>query len=309
MIDRSPNRLIPLAFAAVVLIGGTNFVAVRFSIRELPPFWGATLRFAPATLLLLGIALANKFPLPRGHALLGAAIYGALGFGAGYAFAMWGMRHVAAGLAAVIFAAAPLFTFLLALLHGQEQFRWQALAGGVVALVGIAVIFRGSVGAGVPLLSLLAIVVAAICVSESTIIIKNFPKTHPVSTNAIAMATGTIVLLILSLLTREQWSVPTRASTWIALVYLILLGSSVAFVLYLFVLKHWSASAASYQFVLFPIVAIVVAAILERAPVSSSLIFGGALVLTSVYAGVISQPPPAGPRLKLGPEPCLTCPE
>jgi len=293
----------------MVLIGGTNFVAVRFSNRELPPFWGASLRFVAAALLLFAITAARKLPLPRGRALLGTVIYGVLGFGAFYALAYWALRHVPAGLAAVVLASTPLLTFLLALLHGQEQFRWRALGGGVIALIGIGVIFRGSVGADVPLLSLLAVLAAALCFAESSVVVKNFPKTHPVSTNAVAMATGVAVLVALSLLLQEPWRVPGRASTWIALSYLSLLGSSAAFVLFLFILGRWTASAASYLFVLFPIVAIIAAALLEHAPVSPSLLFGGGLVLASVYAGVISQPPPAGPRPKLGPEPCLTCPE
>ena len=293
----------------MVLIGGTNFVAVRFSNRELPPFWGASLRFVAAALLLFAITAARKLPLPRGRALLGTVIYGVLGFGAFYALAYWALRHVPAGLAAVVLASTPLLTFLLALLHGQEQFRWRALGGGVIALIGIGVIFRGSVGADVPLLSLIAVLAAALCFAESSVVVKNFPKTHPVSTNAVAMATGVAVLVTLSLLLQEPWRVPGRASTWIALSYLSLLGSSAAFVLFLFILGRWTASAASYLFVLFPIVAIIAAALLEHAPVSPSLLFGGGLVLASVYAGVISQPPPAGPRPKLGPEPCLTCPE
>jgi drug/metabolite transporter (DMT)-like permease len=309
MAHPSPGRLTLLAFAAMVLIGGTNFVAVRFSNRELPPFWGASLRFVAAALVLFAITAARKLPLPRGRALLGTVIYGLLGFGAFYALAYWALRHVPAGLAAVVLASTPLLTFLLALLHGQEQFRWRALIGGAIALIGIGVIFRGSVGADVPLSSLLAMLVGALCVAESSVVVKNFPKTHPVSTNAVAMATGVAVLVTLSLLLEEPWRVPVRASTWIALSYLILLGSSAAFVLFLFILGRWTASAASYQFVLFPIVAIIVAALLEHAPVSPSLLFGGGLVLASVYAGVISQPSPSDTRPKLGSEPCLTCPE
>lgn len=304
-----PDRLTLLAFAAIVLIGGTNFVAVRFSNRELAPFWGASLRFAVAALLLLGIGLVQRLPFPRGRALQGAIIYGALGFGAAYAFGYWGLRRVPAGLAAVVLASTPLFTFLLALLHNQERFRWPALVGSVVALVGIGVIFRGSVSADVPYLSMLAMVATAACAAESTIIVKQFPKTHPVSTNVIAMATGVVVLVILSLVLREPWVIPTQVSTQIALVYLILLGSAAVFVLFLFVLKRWTASAASYQFVLFPIVTIIVAALLERAPASPSLLIGGGLVLASVYAGVISQPQAVEGKPKLASEPCLTCPE
>ncbi|MDQ7844806.1 MAG: EamA family transporter [Armatimonadota bacterium] len=304
-----PDRLTLLVFAVIVLIGGTNFVAVRFSNRELPPFWGASLRFAAAALLLLGLALVQRVPLPRGRALLGAVIYGLLGFGAGYAFAYWGLRHVPAGLAAVVLASAPLLTFLLAVLHRQEPFRWPTLAGGVIALAGIAVVFRGSVSSEVPYGSMLAMVAAAVCVAESTVLVKQFPKTHPVSTNVVALAAGVVVLAALSLLLREPWAIPARTGTWIALAYLVLLGSSTAFVLFLFVLKRWTASAANYQFVLFPIVAIVVAAILEGARVSASLLVGGGLVLASVYAAVISQPLPVETRPKLGPEPCLTCAE
>jgi len=307
--NRSPERLTLAAFALVVLIGGTNFVAVRFSNRELPPFWGASLRFGAAAVLLLGLALVQKVPLPRGRALRGAVIYGALAFGAGYAFGYSAMRHVPAGLAAVVMASTPLFTFLLALLHRQEPFRWPTMAGGVVALAGMTIVFAGSLSPEVPMGSMLAMGAAAICVAESTVLVKQFPRTHPIGTNVVAMATGVAVLAALSLLLREPWVIPAQTSTWVALVYLVLLGSSTAFVLFLLVLRRWTASAANYQFVLFPIVAVLAAAVLEGARVSSSLVIGGGLVLASVYAGVISQPLPVQTRPKLGPEPCLTCAE
>ena len=69
------------AFAAIVLLGSVNFVAVRFSNRELPPFWGAGLRCAAASLLFFALVLALRLALPRGRALAGAFLYGALAFG------------------------------------------------------------------------------------------------------------------------------------------------------------------------------------------------------------------------------------
>ncbi len=71
------EKLAALAFAAVVLIRGTNSVAVRFSNPELQPFWGATLRFAGVGLLLFAVLLAQRLPLPRGRGLLGTVTYGA----------------------------------------------------------------------------------------------------------------------------------------------------------------------------------------------------------------------------------------
>jgi len=76
-----------LVFLVAVLIGGSNFVAVRFSNAELEPFWGAGLRFSLAAALLLVASLVFRLRLPAGRpALTGAVVYGTLGFGASYAF-------------------------------------------------------------------------------------------------------------------------------------------------------------------------------------------------------------------------------
>jgi drug/metabolite transporter (DMT)-like permease len=71
-------------FIAVVLIGGTNFVAVRFSNRELAPFWGAGLRFAIGGALLVGFAPWRRTRLPLGSACPGAAVLGVVNFGVAY---------------------------------------------------------------------------------------------------------------------------------------------------------------------------------------------------------------------------------
>src|SRR5438552_4042379 len=86
-----PSGVVLAVFAAVVLIGGTNFVAVRFSNRELPPFWGAGLRFAIAGVLLVGFAAWRRIRLPLGSALPGVALLGVVNFGVAYALAYWGL--------------------------------------------------------------------------------------------------------------------------------------------------------------------------------------------------------------------------
>jgi drug/metabolite transporter (DMT)-like permease len=165
--------------------------------------------------------------------------------------------------------------------------------------------FSTSVSADLPVLPLLAMLVMAVCFAEATVVVKQFPKSHPVSTNAVAMALGAVLLLVLSTVMGEPRVVPNRAPTWVALAYLAVLGSSALFVLYLFVLKRWSASAVANQFVLFPLVAIALAAWLERAPVTGSLLLGAGIVLTGVYVGVITQPAARRPCPKMGSEPCL----
>jgi len=305
----SPSRWVLAAFLAVVLIGGTNFVAVRFSIRELPPFWGASIRFLAAAAVLAVVALVQRLEFPRGSALIGAVIYGLLGFGAAYAFAYWGLQRISAGLAAVTMALTPLITFGLAVAQGQEPFRWRPLAGGVVALAGIGLIFRGAASDAIPVLSLLAIAATGAASAEASIVVKRFPRSHPVTMNAVGMLTGAVVLLVLSFVSREPHALPRETSTWVALGYLVLLGSSTIFVLFLHVLKHWAASSVAYQFVLFPLVALTLSSVLERASVPSTLLAGMAVVLGGVYIGSVSQVPFVRTPHRLGTEPCLNCAE
>ncbi|MGH2663701.1 MAG: DMT family transporter, partial [Actinomycetota bacterium] len=204
------------AFLAMVLLGGANFVAVRFSNSELPPFWGAGSRFIVSAAILALIGMALRVPFPRGRTLVGASLYGLLGFGAFYALAYVGLQEASAGSGAVLLSLAPLTTFLLAFFQGQERFRWRALVGALVALAGIVVMF-GAPG-GVPLGSVLAFLGAAVAVGEAGVIAKWFPKAHPVSMNAAAMGVGSVLLLILSRVAGESWELPSRAATWTAIV-------------------------------------------------------------------------------------------
>jgi drug/metabolite transporter (DMT)-like permease len=273
------------AFLAMVLLGGANFVAVRFSNAELPPFWGAGSRFFISAVILALIGLALRVPFPRGRTLVGSSLYGILGFGAFYALAYMGLQEASAGSGAVLLSLAPLFTFLLAFAQGQERFRWRALIGALVALAGIVLMF-GAPG-GVPLGSVVAFLLAAVAVGEAGVIAKWFPKAHPVSMNALAMGVGSVLLLILSRIAGESWDVPARTATWTALVYLILLGSVGLFVLYLFILKRWTASRTAYAFVLFPVVASLMGLWLQGDPITLALALGGVTVLGGVYIGAL----------------------
>ena len=269
----------------MVLLGGANFVAVRFSNAELPPFWGAGSRFVASAVILALIGIALRVPFPRGRTLVGASLYGVLGFGVFYALAYVGLQKASAGSGAVLLSMAPLTTFLLAFVQGQERFRWRALIGALVAVAGIVVMF-GTPG-GVPLGSVVAFLGAAVAVGEAGVIAKWFPKVHPVSMNAVAMGIGSGLLLVLSLIAGESWELPVRTATWVALVYLILLGSVGLFVLYLFILKRWTASRTAYAFVLFPVVASLMGLWLEGDPITLALALGGIVVVGGVYIGAL----------------------
>jgi len=292
------------AFSAVVVLLGINFVAVRFSNAELPPFWGSGVRFAAAALILFALSSLRRVPFPRDRSLHGAILYGGLAFGATYALAYWGLLTVPSGVTAVIFASIPLLTFVMALALKMERFRAAALAGAGLAFLGIAVISYEQVRGQIDPMGLAAIIVGSVTAAASAIVVKRTPKAHPLATNAVAMGVGAAILVPLSLLAGEPWPLPTLPATWVALIYLVT-SSVIAFALFVWILQRWTVSAVSYQTVLSPLVTIAVAAGLVAEPVTVTLAAGTALVLGGVFVGAIWRggPRPEGPPAAGAPPP------
>ena len=285
--DGRGERVALAAFVIGSVLAGGNAVGVRFSNRELAPLWGAGLRFAVAGAVLLAVMAALRLALPRGQALAGALLYGALNFGAAFALAYYGLVRVHAGLGQTLLAVVPLATLLLAVLQRQERLRAGAVAGSLVALAGIAVMSRAPLREAVPALSLLALLGGALCFAEAAVLVRRFPRVHPVTMNAVGMTAAGALLVPLAVLAGEPIELPRRGETWLALGYLVAVGSVLVFVLYLVVLARWTASRAAYTFVLVPVVTVVLSAWLDDEPVRGGLVLGGLLVLAGVYVGAL----------------------
>lgn len=284
-----PQLTTLIAFVFVVLLAGGNAVAVRFTVAELAPFWGAAIRFAGAALLFWIIALARRSPLPDRRSTRGLLLFGLLSFGASYAFIYWGIRSIPAGMTQVILALVPLLTILLAVVHGLEALRWPRLLGALIAVAGIALAFFEQPNRAISILPLFSIVLGAACIAEGIVVLKRVGPTDPVMTNAVGMTAGAIMLFAISLLFGEAWRLPTRVNTWLSTLYLVVAGSVGVFYLYVFVIRRWTASAASYQFVLFPFVTVTLGSWLAHETINAAFILGGALVLIGVWIGALSS--------------------
>lgn len=284
-----PERSTIAAYAVLVAIAGTNFVAVRFSNAELAPFWGATLRFAIAGALFFLVMAFRHAAFPRGRALVGVLVYGVLGFGASYALLYWALLTVSAGLASVIIALVPLLTFLLATAHGLERFRVRALIGGIVAAAGIAIVFAERLNGDASALGLLACLAGAVCIAESSVAAKMFPRVDPSATNAVGMLAGLAVLAPLVVIAGETPTLPSRVETWVAVSYLVTIGSIGLFALFLYVLLRWTATATSYILVLAPLVTIALSSIVAAERVTLQFAIGSAVVGLGVYIGALAQ--------------------
>lgn len=277
------------AFAGAVLIGGANYIAVKFSNEEIEPLSGAALRFGAAALLLWVICAFGRYPMPRGRALVGASIYGVLAFGVSYALLYYAIVGLGAGPTSVIVGAAPLATLLLAVAHRQEMISARGVGGGLLALIGIGILSIGSFDAELEPSYVIAALFGVLAIAESSVVVKGFPKTHPMSTNAVGMSVGALFLVVCTALFGQSWALPTTIRTWAALGWLVVIGSVGLFWLFLYVIERWTASATVYAITLMPVCTIILGALFADEPITPELLGGGALVLFAVYIGALGR--------------------
>ena len=285
MIAGRSERATQAAFVATILIGGANAIAVRVTLRELTPFWGAALRFLLATALLGAVTLLLRRRRPARRDLPGIVLFGTFNFGLTYVFLYTGLRDAPAGTAAVLTALVPLLTLVLAVAQRIEKFRPAGLVGSLIAAAGIAVIFSNQVSLNVPVTALVALVIASASIAETSVLVKRFPPGDPIIATALAMPIGATLLVVMSLLMGEHWTLPVRPEALVSLAYLVVFATIVNFSLTLFVLSRWSASRASYAFLLSPLVTVILGGLLLDEKVQPAFVLGGALVLTGVYVG------------------------
>ena len=140
-------------------------MAIGSRTGELDPLWGATLRFGRRRAAHCSFSWRLRLPLPRGRVLAGAVAFGLLQFAATFALMYYALVELHAGFAQIILALVPLLALALAVAEREERFRPESLLGGVVAVVGVAVLSGGALPSPLPLFALLAALGAALCSS------------------------------------------------------------------------------------------------------------------------------------------------
>ena len=118
-----PDPRVIAAFLIFVAFAGANAIGVRFVLREMGPFWAASIRFAIAGLLLVAYMVAVRRPVPRGDRLIGTTLFGVFGFGLAYIFLYEALKDAPAGTTMLTLAIVPLLTVLLAVGQGVERLR------------------------------------------------------------------------------------------------------------------------------------------------------------------------------------------
>lgn len=307
------------AFAAVYLIWGSTYLAIRISIETLPPFLMAGVRFVVAGTVLYAWLRLRGARAPERRHWTAATISGGLMLLGGNGGVVWAEQYVPSGLAALIVATVPLWMVLMDWLRpGGERPSRPIFLGLLVGLAGVAVLVGPEESAAegvVPWLPALALLGASASWSAGSLYARRseLPST-PLLGTALQMLGGGALLTLVGLLRGEVATVDPAAwsvRSLVALGYLIAFGSLVGFTCYVWLLKvSTPAKAATYAYVN-PIVAVVLGWALVDEPLNwrvglaAGLVVGAVALVTTTRAGARREPEePTVPAPPTEPEPC-----
>lgn len=243
------------AFAALYLIWGSTYLAIRIGVESWPPLMLAGVRFLIAGALFYGWLRWRGAPTPSAREWRAAALVGALLLvGGNGAVSVAEHAGVASGVAALAVATMPLFTLLFGLFWGQRT-RALEWAGILLGLVGIVLLNLGSNLQASPFGAVL-LVFAAASWAFGSVWSRYLPLPAGSMASATQMLTAGAMLMLLSPLTGERLTQMPTAAGWAVLAYLVVFGSIVAFSSYLYLLKRVRPAAATSYAYVNPVVAV-----------------------------------------------------
>ncbi|HWN41466.1 MAG TPA: EamA family transporter [Thermoanaerobaculia bacterium] len=276
------------ALAALVLIWGSTWAAIRVSLEGIPPLTGVVLRFTLACLLLL--ALAPVFRVRLGATAIERRLWwvnAVLTFTISYGLVYWGEQWVPSGLAAVLFATFPLFVAVLAhfFLPG-ERLRTGSFIGVLIGFVGVAVLFSEDLSAvGGPRTAFAAtlMLIAPFASAIANVAVKRWGAgVHPFSISGVSMGLGALLVVPLAWFGEREREITFSARPVLAVIYLAVIGSAVAFTVYYWLLRRLPATSLSLINYATPVVAVLIGTLWLGEPFTLRILIGAGLVVVGV---------------------------
>lgn len=280
-----------LAFAGCAAIWGSTFLVISIGNDALAPVWAGALRLALAAVLLAIWSLVARIPMPRGAALQAAVWFGLLNFGLNFPLLYWGESRAPSGLSAVMFSTVPLSTALFARAFRMETLNPRKILGALVALGGVCLLFSGTLRGELSLPGLSAVLAAATVAALGSTLYKRGPRQSPIAANAVACAVGAVIAFTGSFLLRERHTLPLTAPALLPLLYLTVMGSLGAFVLYTWLVGRWPVSRAAYLGVVVPVIAVLLGSLVRHEPITATILGGSALVIAGLVVGMLGSVP------------------
>jgi drug/metabolite transporter (DMT)-like permease len=268
------------AYAALCLIWGTTWLAIKIGLHTLGPLMGVGLRFAIAGALLAVVAVIRGEVRPlRSYPWGVIVVLAATLFGFDYLLTYVAETHLDSGLVSVLFGTSPFFNFIIGYVMLREYAGPLVWVGALVAFAGVAIIsLTGEVQASIPY-ALCAVAAGAVA-AFANVYAKRYADYPPLVTLPPAMLLAGGVIAIVGLFAEPtNWGAVLTPASLGALLYLAIVGSGLAFFLLMWLLSRIPAYAVGLSTLIFPVVALAAGALLGGEHLGTRELLGSALVI------------------------------
>jgi drug/metabolite transporter (DMT)-like permease len=290
------SRAVWVALGIVYVAWGSTYLGIRVVDRTIPPFLGAGVRFMLAGALMLAARAVwlGRFPRVRVRELASLALISVLLLAIGNGGVSFAERHVPSGLTALLVASMPLWILVIRTLAGDRP-RRATMGGLAVGFVGVSLlVLRGGEQQGASLGYMLLVVAAALSWALGSWLSSRLPLPDDVAAGtAIEMLIGGAVLVAVAPASGEHYAALAHASadSLIAVGYLTVFGSILAFTAYVWVLQRAPISQISTYAYVNPVVAVALGAIILGERITALTVLSGAIVVVAVALVIRSEAP------------------
>ena len=273
-----------LAFAAIYVLWGSTYLAIRIAVQLVPPLFAAGSRFFFAGSLLYAVMRLCGRARPAGREWASLLVIGLLMFVVTYGAVFWAEQYVPSGFTSVLEATLPLITIAFEVfIFRQQRFRWSMLAAILVGFAGVLLLLLHN-AQHVALLPCLAILGAGVAWSLGAVLTRSLPL--PKSKGIIAgaeMLFGGVILLVLSALTGEMHPFPhISGKAFAALAYLVVAGSFLGFSAFVWLLGRMPATRVASHAYINPVVAVALGYFFAGELITPRMLLGTALIVAGV---------------------------
>lgn len=282
-----PSRvLLTLAFAAVFLVWGTTFLAIRYAVETIPPLTTAAVRHGVAGSVLLALARLRGYR-PRRADWVAGSVLGTLFFLAGHGLLHWAEQRIASGLAAILIATEPLWILAIGVAMGRQRFNRANVIGLLLGLAGVALLTLPELDGVRPASwAIVATLLSSLAWSLGVVAGPSLRLPEdPLGRAAVAALSGGGMLLALAAVTGELAAFrPSEVSvrSGLGLAYLITFGSVITFAAFIWLLQHVSPAVVATHAFVNPVVAIVAGWAWAGEPLSGDLALAAAAIVAAV---------------------------
>lgn len=275
------------AFLALSLAWGSSFLWIKIAVQEVSPFMLVALRLLFGILGLLLVAALRRPEWPKEKDAWSALLFlGLINTAIPFVLISWAEQHIDSAVASVINSSVPLFTMVIAhLFLSDDRMNGRRVLGLLIGFGGVLALAWEDlqVGQQSSLLAQGAMLLAVLFYAASSVYARSHgqgvsPIVHAlvplVSADAVIWAGASVVGPI---------QLPHLAITWGALLWLGLIGSCTAYLLYFYLLHSVGPTRATMVTYTFPVIGIVLGVVFLQEALTVSLLLGAALVLTSLW--------------------------